>query len=64
MNPINLISHNDGTYTLEYFGRVLGYINRSVTASGRELFKAVSTQGRICYATTLDDARQELLEAS
>ena len=64
MNPINLINNDDGTYTLEYFGRVLGYINRSVTASGRELFKAVSTHGHICYATTLNEAREELLEQS
>ena len=27
MNPIDLINNNDGTYTLEYFRRVIGHIN-------------------------------------
>jgi len=64
MNPINLITNDDGTYTLEYFGRVVGYINRSIDFAGKTIFRAVSVQGGLCYASTLDEARSELLEMS
>lgn len=64
MNPINLIENGDGTYTLEYFRRIIGYISRSIDFSGQPFFRGVSVQGSICYATTLDDARQGLLELS
>jgi hypothetical protein len=62
MNPINLITNDDGTYTLEYFGRVVGYIKRSIDITGKSFFRAVSVQGGLCYASTLEDARSELLE--
>jgi hypothetical protein len=64
MNPINIITNDDGTYTLEYFGRVVGYINRSIDFAGKAIFRAVSVQGGLCYASTLDEARSELLEMS
>jgi len=64
MNPINLIQNDDGTYTLEYFRRVVGYINRTVDFTGSVMFRAVSVQGGICYATTLEDARSGLMELS
>jgi hypothetical protein len=64
MNPINLKQNDDGTYTLEYFGRVIGYIKRSIDFTGQAIFRAISVQGSICYATSLDDARSGLLEMS
>jgi hypothetical protein len=64
MNPINLITNDDGTYTLEYFGRVVGYIKRSLDFTGSSVFRAVSVQGGLCYASTLEDARSGLLEMS
>jgi len=62
MSPINLITNDDGTYTLEYFGRVVGYIKRSIDFTGKAFFRGISVQGSICYANTLDDARSGLLE--
>ena len=62
MNPIDLINNNDGTYTLEYFRRVIGHINSSVDFTGARIFRAVSVTGGLCYATSLDDARSGLLE--
>lgn len=65
MNPIDLINNNDGTYTLEYFRRVIGYINKSnLDGTNTTIFRAVSTLGGICYAPTLEDAKQVLLEMS
>lgn len=65
MNPIDLISNDDGTYTLEYFRRVIGHINQSyLDGTNTPIFRAVSTIGGICYAATLDDAKQGLLEMS
>ena len=63
MNPIDLISNDDGTYTLEYFRRVIGYINKSnLDGTNSPIFRAVSTLGGISYAATLDDAKKSLLE--
>ena len=64
MNPINLINNDDGTYTLEYFRRVIGHINSSLDFAGARIFRAVSVNGNICYATSLDDAKADLLEMS
>lgn len=65
MSPIELINNNDGTYTLEYFKRVIGHINQSqLDGTNSPVFRAVSTLGTICYASTLDDAKKSLLEMS
>ena len=65
MNPIDLINNNDGTYTLEYFRRVIGYINKSnLDGTDSHIFRAVSTLGSICYASTLEDAKKSLVEMS
>jgi len=65
MNPIDLIKNDDGTYTLEYFRRVIGYINQSyLEGTSSPIFRAVSTVGGIAYAPTLDDAKKSLLEMS
>lgn len=64
MNPIDLIKNDDGTYTLEYFRRVIGHINSSLDFAGMRIFRAVSVDGNICYASTLDEARSSLLEMS
>jgi hypothetical protein len=60
---INLENHHDGTFTLTYFDKVVGYISKikSYAAPDRR-FRAVSVHGNIYYAGSLKGARSWLME--
>ena len=60
---INLEKHQDGTFTLSYFDKVVGYISKikSYVAPDRR-FRAVSVHGDIFYARSLKGARSWLME--
>jgi len=61
---INLENHQDGTFTLTYFDKVVGYISKvksDVTPQRR--FRAVSVHGQLHYATSLEGARSWLMAA-
>ena len=59
-NPIALTKEDDGTFTLTYFGKTVGWIRKE---RGVKLWRAMSVHGRIIHRASLDGARKALLEA-
>ena len=61
-NPIQTNREDDGTLTLTYFGKVVGWI-REDSVYGLGLWRAMTVHGDIIHRSSLDSARTALLEA-
>lgn len=60
---IDLLKHDDGTYTVTYRQNDVGYISKVVRYATRErLWRIVSIHGQIEYTSTLKSAQRRLLE--
>lgn len=59
-NPIQIERNDDGTYTLTYFGKVVGWIQRD---RGVRLWRALTVHGDVIHRSNLDGARAALMEA-
>ena len=60
---IVLTNNNDGTYTLRYRDREVGYISKVIRyADKQRLWRLVSVHGQIEYAPSLKRARNRLME--
>ena len=53
----------DGVYEIYYFDRLVGWVSQgSMRASGRPIWRALSTQGDLRHAHSLASARAAILE--
>jgi hypothetical protein len=59
-NPIDLRRNDDGTWTLHYFGKEIGWIQK---ARGLKMYRALSVHGEIVHRASLESARKALMEA-
>lgn len=59
---VNLIHNDDGTYTVQYGGRDIGYITAVKRYRTEErLYRGVSVLGQIIYGRSLKSVKNELL---
>ena len=59
-NPVQITRDDDGTLTLTYFGKVVGWIRRD---KGIRLWRALTVHGDVIHRSSLDSARAALMEA-
>ena len=61
-NPIQLVPNDDGTMTLTYFGKVVGWLNKT-KLDGRESlsYRAMSIHGDIKFCGSVNSAKDWLL---
>ena len=60
---IDLTKNDDGTYTLRYREREVGYISKVVRyADSQRLWRLVSVHGQVEYARSLQRAKSRLME--
>jgi len=59
-NPIELIKNPDNTWTLYYFGKEVGWIQKSRHV---RLYRALTAHGEIMHRASLQSARRALMEA-
>lgn len=52
----------DGTWTVFYFDKEAGYINRIATPNGEKRFRAVSVHGRLTHSYTFEGAKHFIIE--
>ena len=63
VHPVHTSFNPDGTFSVYYFDRLIGYIAKGATkAKGRPIWRALSTQGDLRHAHSLASARALLLE--
>ena len=64
-HPIHTSFNPDGTFSVYYFDRLIGYIAKgSMRAKGRFIWRALSVHGDLRHARSLASARAALLEMS
>ena len=64
-HPIHTSFNPDGTFSVYYFDRLIGYIAKgSMKAKGRFIWRALSVHGDLRHARSLASARAALLEMS
>jgi hypothetical protein len=61
--PIATIPNQDGTYTVLYFGKEVGWFSKGRLANGDKCWRALSVHGTIKHLRTRDGAREFLLGA-
>ena len=62
-HPIHTSFNPDGTFSVYYFDRLIGYIAKgSMRAKGRPIWRALSVHGDLRHARSLASARAALLE--
>lgn len=61
--PITTIPNTDGTYTLMYFGKEVGWFVKSRLPSGEKCWRALSVHGQIRHCRTRGAARDFLMSA-
>jgi len=61
--PIATIPNADGTYTLTYFGKEVGWFVKGRLPSGEKCWRALSVHGYIRHCRTREGARSFLLGA-
>lgn len=60
---IKIIKNEDKTYTLTYFDKVIGYVNRCrLNTDNSRIFRAATVHGQLAYAKTLGGAKRILME--
>jgi hypothetical protein len=59
-NPVQIKREDDGTLTLIYFGKVVGWIRKD---HGMRLWRAMTVHGDILHRASLDSARAALMQA-
>lgn len=63
VNPIQFVSNDDGTMTLTYFGKVVGWVNKTKLDRRNEMaFRAMSVHGNVRMCWSLSMAKDWLLE--
>jgi hypothetical protein len=61
-NPIELVQNKDKTWTLFYFGKEAGYIQRSYLGlRGQRIYRGLSVHGSIVYGESLNTVKSDLL---
>ena len=61
--PIATIPNQDGTYTVLYFGKEVGWFSKGWLPNGEKCWRALSVHGTIKHLRTRDGAREFLLGA-
>jgi len=61
--PIATIPNQDGTYTVLYFGKEVGWFSKGRLPNGAKCWRALSVYGTIKHLRTRDGAREFLLGA-
>jgi hypothetical protein len=61
--PIATIPNQDGTYTVFYFGKEVGWFSKGRLPNGEKCWRAMSVHGIIKHLRTRDGAREFLLGA-
>lgn len=60
---IKIIKNEDKTYTLTYFDKVIGHVNRCrLNTDNSRTFRVASVHGQLAYAKTLGGAKRILME--
>ena len=60
---LQLIENDDGTWTLTYFGKTVGWVNKCrYIDTGKRAYRAMSVHGELCYVSSLQWAKSRLLE--
>jgi hypothetical protein len=64
-HPIHTSFNSDGTFSVYYFDRLIGYIAKgTMRAKGRPIWRALSIHGDLRHARSQASARAALLEMS
>jgi hypothetical protein len=61
--PITTVPNTDGTYTVLYFGKEVGWFQKGRLPSGEKCWRAMSVHGVIKHLRTRQGARDFLLGA-
>ena len=61
--PIATIPNQDGTFTVFYFGKEVGWFSKGRFPNGEKCWRALSVHGTIKHLRTRDGAREFLLGA-
>jgi hypothetical protein len=60
---IKIIKNEDKTYTLTYFDKVIGHVNRCrLNTDNSRTFRVATVHGQLAYAKTLGGAKRILME--